>query len=148
MSLRDNKQGEKNPLVSFFRSREGALAIFVMVFFVILLSTSNLKTDMYSFLKDLSYMIVGGLALMMVIMMGEIDISSGTVLGLIGFFTGNMLKLGMPVPAAILVAMLVGMLNSAIIGFITVRFRVPSMVVSLAMVKLHIGIFPLLPNAG
>lgn len=148
MGLQDKKQGERNPLVSFFRSREGALAIFVILFFVILLSTSNLKTDMYSFLKDLSYMIVGGLALMMVIMMGEIDISSGTVLGLIGFFTGNMLKLGMPIPAAIIVAMLVGMLNSAVIGFITVRFRVPSMVVSLAMVKLHIGIFPLLPNAG
>lgn len=138
----------KNPLMSFLSSREGILAIFVVIFFIGLFLTSNLKSDMYTFLKDTSYMIVGGLALMMVIMLGEIDISAGTVLGLIGFFTGNLLKMGVPIPIVILVAMLVGMVNSAIIGFITVRFRVPSMVVSLAMVKLHIGIFPLLPNAG
>lgn len=139
---------KKNFIVSFFTSREGILAIFVVIFFAVLAMTSNLGSDMYSFLKDISYMIVGGLALMLVIMLGEIDISSGTVLGLIGFFTGNLLKMGVPIPVVVLVAMVVGMLNSAVIGFINVRFKVPSMVVSLAMVKLHIGIFPLLPNAG
>lgn len=139
---------KKNPVVSFFTSREGILAIFVVIFFVVLAATSNLGSDMYSFLKDVSYMIVGGLALMLVIMLGEIDISSGTVLGLIGFFTGNLLKMGVPIPLVVIVAMLVGVVNSAVIGFINVKFKVPSMVVSLAMVKLHIGIFPLLPNAG
>ena len=139
---------KKNPVVSFFTSREGILAIFVAIFFAVLVATSNLGQDMFSFLKDVSYMIVGGLALMLVVMLGEIDISAGTVLGLIGFFTGNLLKMGVPIPLVILVGMLVGMVNSAIIGFINVKFHVPTMVVSLAMVKLHLGIFPLLPNAG
>lgn len=139
---------KKNPVVSFFTSREGILAIFVAIFFGVLVATSNLGQDMFSFLKDVSYMIVGGLALMLVVMLGEIDISAGTVLGLIGFFTGNLLKMGVPIPLVILVGMLVGMVNSAIIGFINVKFHVPTMVVSLAMVKLHLGIFPLLPNAG
>lgn len=103
---------------------------------------------MYIFLRDLAYLIAGGLALMMVIMLGEIDISSGTVLGLIGFVTGTTLKMGIPIPAVLLIAVCVGMLNSAIIAFVTVRFRVPSMIVSLAMVKLHVGVFPLLPDAG
>ena len=139
---------KKNPVVSFFTSREGILAIFVAIFFGVLVATSNLGQDMFSFLKDVSYMIVGGLALMLVVMLGEIDSSAGTVLGLIGFFTGNLLKMGVPIPLVILVGMLVGMVNSAIIGFINVKFHVPTMVVSLAMVKLHLGIFPLLPNAG
>lgn len=139
---------KKNPIIGFFTSREGILAIFVAIFFVVLVMTSNLGQDMFSFLKDVSYMIVGGLALMLVIMLGEIDISAGTVLGLIGFFTGNMLKMGVPIPLVILVGMIVGMCNSAIIGFINVKFHVPTMVVSLALVKLHLGIFPLLPNAG
>ena len=139
---------KKNPVVSFFTSREGILAIFVAIFFGVLVATSNLGQDMFSFLKDVSYMIVGGLALMLVVMLGEIDTSAGTVLGLIGFFTGNLLKMGVPIPLVILVGMLVGMVNSAIIGFINVKFHVPTMVVSLAMVKLHLGIFPLLPNAG
>lgn len=142
------KAKKKNPVAAFFTSREGILAIFVVLFFIVLAATSNLGSDMYSFLKDVSYMIVGGLALMLVIMLGEIDISSGTVLGLIGFFTGNLLKMGVPIPVVVLVAMVVGIVNSAVIGFVNVKFKVPSMVVSLAMVKLHLGIFPLLPNAG
>lgn len=103
---------------------------------------------MYIFLRDLAYLIVGGLALMMVIMLGEIDISSGTVLGLIGFVSGTLLKMGLPIPVVLVIAIVVGMLNSAIVASITVRFRVPSMIVSLAMVKLHIGLFPFLPEAG
>ena len=139
---------KKNPIIAFFSSREGILAIFVAICFIILCFTTNLVGSMYVFLRDLSYLIVGGLALMMVILLGEIDISSGTVLGLIGFCVFTLIQMGVPLPLCIIVAVLVGMLNSFIVGIITVRFRVPSMIVSLAMVKLHIGLFALLPNAG
>lgn len=132
----------------FLTSREGVLGIFSVAFFIVLCMTSNFNNDLYAYFKDVSYMIVAGLALMVVIMTGNIDISSGTVLGLVGFVSGNLLKMGVPIPVVILAAMLVGVVNSAVIGFVTVCFRVPSMVVSLAMVKLHIGLFPLLPNAG
>lgn len=139
---------KKNPVIAFFSSREGILAIFVVICIVIMCLTTNLVGSMYVFLRDLSYLIVGGLALMMVILLGEIDISSGTVLGLIGFCVFTLIQMGVPLPVCMLVAVLVGMLNSFIVGIITVRFRVPSMIVSLAMVKLHIGLFALLPNAG
>lgn len=139
---------KKNPIAEFFSSREGTLAIFVAIVFVVLCLTTNLSGSIYVFLRDLSYLLVGGLALMMVIMLGEIDISSGTVLGLIGFFSFTMVQKGIPLILCLLVGVLVGMLNSLIIGLITVRFRVPSMIVSLAMVKLHIGLFALLPDAG
>lgn len=142
------KAKKTNPIVAFFKSREGALAIFVLIVFFALFVGTNLSNSMYIFLKDLAYLITGGLALMMVIMLGEIDISSGTVLGLVGFFAGTLLKMGLPIPLVFVVAMIIGMINSAIIAAITIKFRVPSMVVSLAMVKLHVGIFPLLPNAG
>lgn len=139
---------QKNPVAAFFVSREGYLAVFVAILFVLLFFTTNLSGSMYIFLKDLAYLIVGGLALMMVIMLGEIDISSGTVLGVVGFVTGTLLKRGIPIPLVLLVAIFTGMFNSAIIAFVTVRFKVPSMIVSLAMVKLHVGLFPLLPDAG
>ncbi len=139
---------KKNPIIAFFSSREGILAIFVAICFIIMCFTTNLVGSMYVFLRDLSYLIVGGLALMMVILLGEIDISSGTVLGLIGFCVFTLIQMGVPLPLCMLVAVLVGMLNSFIVGIITVRFRVPSMIVSLALVKLHIGLFALLPNAG
>lgn len=139
---------QKNGALEFASSREGILGIFAILFFVVLCFTSNFGQDLYTYFKDVSYMLVAGLALMLIIMTGNIDISSGTVLGLIGFVSGNMLKAGVPVPVVVLAAMAVGVVNSAVIGFITVRFRVPSMVVSLAMIKLHIGLFPLLPNAG
>lgn len=139
---------KKNPIVEFFASREGTLAIFVAIVFVILCFTTNLTGSMFVFMRDLSYLLVGGIALMMVILLGEIDISSGTVLGLIGFCSFTLVKSGVPLIICLLVGVLVGMLNSLVIGLITVRFRVPSMIVSLAMVKLHIGLFALLPDAG
>lgn len=139
---------KKNPIAAFFSSREGILAIFVIICFAALCATTNMIGSLYVFLRDLSYLIVGGLALMMVILLGEIDISSGTVLGFIGFCSFTLVQRGVPLVVCILVGVLVGMLNSLIVGFITVRFRVPSMIVGLAMIKLHIGLFSLLPNAG
>lgn len=139
---------KKNPISAFLSSREGALAVFVVICFVVLCLTTNLVGSMFVYLRDLSYLLVGGLALMMVILLGEIDISSGTVLGLIGFCSFTLVQRDVPLIICILVGILVGMLNSLVVGFITVRFRVPSMIVSLAMVKLHIGLFSLLPNAG
>ncbi len=139
---------KNSPVAAFFSSREGALAIFVIFCFVILCVTTNLLGSLFVYLRDLSYLLVGGLALMMVILLGEIDIASGTVLGLIGFCSFTLVQKGVPLVVCILVGILVGMLNSFMVGFITVRFRVPSMIVSLAMVKLHIGLFSLLPNAG
>ena len=139
---------KKNPIAAFFSSREGILAIFVIICFGALCATTNMIGSLYVFLRDLSYLIVGGLALMMVILLGEIDISSGTVLGLIGFCSFTLVQMGVPLIVCILVGIVVGMLNSLVVGFITVRFRVPSMIVGLAMIKLHIGLFSLLPNAG
>lgn len=139
---------KKNPIAAFFSSREGILAIFVIICFAALCATTNMIGSLYVFLRDLSYLIVGGLALMMVILLGEIDISSGTVLGFIGFCSFTLVQKGVPLIVCVLVGIIVGMLNSLIVGFITVRFRVPSMIVGLAMIKLHIGLFSLLPNAG
>lgn len=137
-----------NPIASFFKSREGALAIFVIICFILLGATTNLFGTMFVYLRDLSYLLVGGLALMMVILLGEIDISSGTVLGLIGFVVYTLQQMGLPLIVCFAAGIVTGMINSAIVGLVTVRFRVPSMIVSLAMVKLHIGLFSLLPNAG
>lgn len=144
----EKKREKRTTAETILLSKEAFLAYFVAAFLVVLLLTTNLGQDMYSFLKDLTYLIVGGLALMIVIMLGEIDISAGTVLGVIGFFAGNMIKKDIPLPLVILVAIAVGMINSLIIILIKVRFGVPTMVTSLALIKLHIGLFPLLPNAG
>lgn len=132
----------------FLNSREGYLGIFCLIFFVFLCLTSNFGNDLYSYFKDVSYMLIGGLAVCLIIMTANIDISSGTILGIVGFVSGGLLKMGVPLPVVIIVAMCVGMINSFIMAFITIKFRVPSMVVSLAMIKLHIGLFPLLPAAG
>lgn len=145
--MNENEKG-LDKVMKFIKSKEGILGIFSILFFITLCLTSNFSNDLYSYFKDVAYLLTAGLALMLVIMTGNIDISSGTVLGLVGFVAGNLLKNNVPIVIVVMVAMLVGMINSFIVGFITVKFKVPSMVVSLAMVKLHVGLFPLLPNAG
>ena len=145
--MNKNEKG-LDKVMKFIKSKEGILGIFSILFFITLCLTSNFNNDLYSYFKDVAYLLTAGLALMLVIMTGNIDISSGTVLGLVGFVAGNLCKNNVPILIVVIVAILVGMINSFIVGFITVRFKVPSMVVSLAMVKLHVGLFPLLPNAG
>ena len=132
-------------------TREVVLAILVILFLIFLLVFTNFGTasGLFSFMLDVAPMIVGAIAMSLVILTGNIDISAGTILGFVGYTAGAMAKLGYSIvffaPAAILVGTLLAGLN----GFISVKFKVPSIVVTLAMTKVHLGFYAtFLPNAG
>jgi putative xylitol transport system permease protein len=98
---------------------------------------------------DVSPTIVGAIAMSLVIFTGNIDISAGTILGFVSFTAGELAVYGVPmilwVPAAIIVGMFLAWLN----GWITVTFRVPSIVVTLAMNMVHLGFYAtFLRNSG
>ena len=85
---------------------------------------------------------------MLVLIMGQIDISTGTLIGVVGFVCGRLVVEEVPIFVILIVAMLIGALNSAIIALINQKFRVPTFIVSLALSKVYSGMFPLLPDAG
>jgi ribose/xylose/arabinose/galactoside ABC-type transport system permease subunit len=132
-------------------SRELILAIIVagLMLFLALTSGFGSVSGIFSMMLDVSPTMVGAVALALLIFTGNIDISAGTILGFVGFVTAILAKSGYPfwifMPAGIVTAMVLASIN----GWISVTFKVPSIVVTLAMNMVHIGFYvTFLPNAG
>jgi ribose/xylose/arabinose/galactoside ABC-type transport system permease subunit len=132
-------------------SRESILGAIVVAFMGFLALTSNFdsKSGIYSLMLDVSPSIVGAIALSLVIFTGNIDISAGTILGFVAFTAGSLAESGYSLLVFIPAALLTGMLLAGLNGFISVKFKVPSIVVTLAMNMVHLGFYAtFLPNAG
>jgi len=129
---------------------EVLLAIFTMLAFIMLYSLTNFKTEagLTTFLKDVSYLLPASIALTLIILTGNIDISSGTMMGLCGYAAAYVAKLGYDFYVFIPVALAVGIMLGGLNGIIVTRFKVPSIVATLAMVNVHLGLFILLPSGG
>ena len=131
-------------------SRESALGVIVLAVFMVLFIFTNFKTPagINSFLKEVAYLLMAATALTMIIITGNIDISSGTLMGMCGYAAAYFAKIGMPFFVYVPIAMLTGLIFAGINGIIVTKFKVPSLVATLAMVNVHLGIFILLPSGG
>jgi len=75
-----------------------------------------------------------------VLIIAEIDLSVGSVLGFCGSFLGVALtKWGWPLGAAVLGTLAVGLLCGAFNGLVSVQWRLPSFIVSLGMLEMARG---------
>ena len=132
-------------------TREMALGL-ILILFISLLSiytNFNSTSGIYSFMLDVSPTIIGAIALSILIITGNIDISAGTIMGFVAFTAGILSKSGYPVYFYVPAALLVGMGLAGLNGFLSVHFKVPSIVVTLAMNMVHLGFYAtFLPNAG
>lgn len=134
-----------------FFTREIGLGVIVVVFMIFLSWTTNFnsRNGFFSLMLDISPILIGSIALSLVIVTGNIDISAGTIMGFVAFVAGYLSKAGFGAYIYIPLALLTGTGLALLNGFITVYFRIPSMVVTLAMNIVHLGFYAtLLPNSG
>ncbi len=125
----------------------GLVAAFML--FLALFTNFGSVSGLYSLMLDVSPTMVGAIALSLLIFTGNIDISAGTILGFVGFTAASLAKAGWPPALFIGAGLLVGVALAGLNGWIVVTFRVPSIVVTLAMNMVHIGFYvTFLPNAG
>lgn len=81
------------------------------------------------------------IAMTFVIATGGIDLSVGSILGLVAILLGVFWQnVGMPLPMAIVAAIAVGTLAGFMNGFIITRFRVPPLIATLATLALYRGL--------
>ena len=130
--------------------REMVLGAFTLIAFFILYTMTNFKTEaaLTTFLKDVSYLMTASIALTLIILTGNIDISAGTMMGLCGYAAAYAAKMGYGFYVYIPAAIIVGVLLAGINGIIITKFKVPSIVATLAMINVHLGLFILLPQGG
>ena len=82
-----------------------------------------------------------GLGMTFIIVTGGIDLSVGSILGLVAILLGVFWKnVGLPLPLAIVLAIAAGSLAGLFNGFIITRFKVPPMIATLATLALYRGL--------
>ena len=123
---------------------ETILAVLTAIAMVVLASLSDKFFTVDNLLNQGRLMAEVGLvslAMTFVIVTGGIDLSVGSILGLTAILLGVFWKnLGLPLPAAILLAMACGTFAGWVNGLIITRFSVPPLIATLATLALYRGL--------
>ena len=111
--------------------------IVVAVLFIILAVVSPqflLKNNLVNLIRQISVTGIVALGATFIILAGEIDLSSGNMLALMGCACATlMVRLGIPVLAAILIAILIGCCIGLLVGLTVTKLNVPSFIATLGI---------------
>jgi rhamnose transport system permease protein len=136
---------------SLMRARELGIAVAIIAVF----GLTTLNNHAFAQVASIQQLLSGaaliallGVGETLVIVTRNVDLSIGSVVGLSAYIVGDLFKhhQGMPVVAGFIVAIAVGAAIGAINGLVTTVARVPSLVVTLAMLYIVRGLDGLLVN--
>ncbi len=99
------------------------------------ISTNNL-TSMF---VGNAYIAIAAIGMSMVIISGNIDVSVGSLIGVLGTISGTMAVGGYPIFLCWLVPVLIGMAINALVGVLVAYVKIPSIVVTLGMLSILKG---------
>jgi len=132
----------------------GALpAIAGLIFLTILFGALNSKfltpINFANLMNQSAALVVLGMALVFVLLLGEIDLSAGVTGGVaMATFVVLNVKIGFPWPVALAIGFAVGLATGALIGFLVARVGIPSFVVTLGLFLGYQGLALLIIGAG
>ena len=123
-------------------SQEWLLAIAIIALFVVVgvinprfVATRNLQTV----LLGNAYIAVAAIGMSMVIISGNIDISVGSLIGVLATVSGSLAVAGLPSPLAWLIPILIGIAVMMLQGALVAYLGIPSIVVTLGMLSILKG---------
>lgn len=125
---------------------EGFLAILVLVVMVALYFLAGGTKGFYSLqnimnvLRTFSYLFIAAIGMTMIIITGNIDISFGGVVSVISVVMAAVSKLEVSLWVFLPVGIIVGMLLCGLNALLMVKFRLPSMVITLATQQIFYGV--------
>ncbi len=90
--------------------------------------------------EQASLISIVGIGMTMVILMGEIDLSVGSIVALSGVVTGGSLSGGLGLPISLLIGLGAGLGLGLVNGIITVYGEIPSFIVTLGMLSVAKGL--------
>ena len=129
-------------LARLFASQEAVLLLALAILFIgvgsynpLFLAERNLETI---FLGN-AYVAVAAIGMSMVIISGNIDVSVGSLIGVLAVVSGSIAVAGWPIWLSWLVPVLLGMAATAAMGFLVAFLNIPSIVVTLGMLSILKG---------
>ncbi len=123
------------PWIRDYLQRFGILTSFVLLCIALSLLSDRFLTvsNAVNVLRQITVNGIIAVGMTYVILIGDIDLSVGSVLALTSVVTADLLQKGVPVPAALGIGIGLGMALGAVNGWVTVRFQVPSFITTLGM---------------
>lgn len=119
------------------------IALLVLVWLVAMTSVDNFSgplTVRY-LLLDIAPLLMSALPMTLIIVTGQIDLSVASTMGLSSVLVGILhVQVGMPIPAAAILAVLVGVLCGAFNGFLVAYVKLPSLAVTIGTLALYRGV--------
>ena len=97
------------------------------------------NTNINSIFAGNAYIAVAAIGMSMVIISGHIDVSVGSLIGVIATIAGTLAVSGYPIWVAWLVPILVAMAINTVVGALVAYTRIPSIVVTLGMLSILKG---------
>lgn len=136
-------------LRNMIANQESAIII-ALVILLLVVGLSNPRylatRNILDVLQGNAYIAVAAIGMSMVIITGNIDISVGSLIGLLAVVSGRLVVGGAPIWVSWLVPLILGAGVGAFIGFLVAYMRVPSIVVTLGMLSILKGILILWTN--
>ncbi|MEM6281195.1 MAG: ABC transporter permease [Chloroflexota bacterium] len=136
------EQAQQHPVLRWLLNPESGVLIGIVALVVFFSLQSEFFFDVDNFLniaRQMTMLMIVSFGMTFVILSGEIDLSVGTVLALIGIFVASTLRRDLPIPVALAVGIGSGALIGFISGFITVKGNVPSFIVTLGIFSVARG---------
>lgn len=134
---------ERYRIIKVFGNQESVIlfGLLLLIFFIGIANPRFLQErNISDNLQGNAYIAVAALGMTMVIVTGNIDISVGSLVGLLAVISGRLVVSGVPAPLAWLAPLIVGAGFGAFIGFLVAYLRIPSIVVTLGMLSIIKGI--------
>lgn len=133
----------KNAFKALWNMKESGIIIPTVIFIIFIqiinpafLSTANIS----NVLRATGFTLITSLGMTLVLIAGGLDLSVGSVLAVGSMVVGMCMKLGIPIPVAILLAAIAGLALGYINGAVVVKFRIPPLIMTLGMLYMSRGI--------
>lgn len=121
-------------------------AVVYLVFFV---AAPNFRgmTNLMIIVQQMAINGIVALGMTIVIMIGGMDLSVGSILSLCGVCGGMLDNAGLPIGLTILLTLCLGMLAGAVNGFLITKLRIPDIIVTLATMSIFRGVAVIITGA-
>lgn len=118
----------------------------VFIIFLVLLIIASFVSDAFftvtnllNVLRQVSIVAIIAVGMTLVIITAGIDLSVGSVLAFTGAVAAGVITAGLPVPLAIIICLLVGLVMGSINGLIVAKGKVPAFIATLAVMVIARG---------
>ena len=136
------RRGPLAALRGILGTQEGVLAV-SLIALIVTVGLINprfvAERNLTNILQGNAYIAVAAIGVSMVIISGNIDISTGSLVGVLATISGTLAVSGVPIWLTWVLPVFVGMLVGAFNGFLVAYLRIPAIVVTLGMLSILKG---------